>query len=33
MPFADEYATALDELEEAKKKDPTATRNLRCPPT
>ena len=25
LPFADEYATALDELEEAKKKDPKAT--------
>ena len=33
MPFADEYATALDELEEARKKDPKATRNLPVPPT
>jgi len=30
--FADEYATALDELEEARKKDPSATRVLPVPP-
>ncbi len=28
LPFTDEYATALDALEEAKKKDPKATGNL-----
>ena len=32
MPFADEYATALDEHEEAKKKSPKATMNLPVPP-
>ena len=32
MPFADDYATAHDELEEAKKKDPKASGNLRVPP-
>ena len=31
LPFTDEYATALDELEEAKKKDPNATRILPVP--
>ena len=31
LPFADEYATALDAFEEAKKKDPNATANLPVP--
>ena len=32
LQFADEYATALDALEEAKKKDPKATADLPSPP-
>ena len=31
LPFYDQYATALDELEEARKKDPNATRTLPVP--
>ena len=31
LPFTDVYATAVDELEEAKKKDPNATRTLPVP--
>jgi peptidyl-prolyl cis-trans isomerase D len=31
LPFADEYATALDALEEARKKDPKATADLPVP--
>ena len=32
LPFADEYATALDELEEARKKGPDGDQNLPVPP-
>jgi peptidyl-prolyl cis-trans isomerase D len=32
LPFADEYATVLDEIEEARKKNPAATRNLPISP-
>ena len=32
LPFADQYAEALDQLDEARKKDPNATRALPVPP-
>ena len=33
IPFSDEYATALDEIEEAKKQGPKATKVLPTPST